>query len=211
MQGTKTAKLKMEVAEEAREYLSDKLYVGEEIRWKGLPNATFFLIDLVYKGLMWWSVFVFIVPLGSSSVELTALLVLMLTWLEFKKQWNTRAYFVTNLRAIGMNKRRKGGWDCTDYPLSDLVSTRRTTILKSLIMKFRTINGAKTLKFPYLSDSSLAIAALSASHHETVAAPLSSDITAFPARVSSDITCGVPAEIDTAQHVGGDPGANKTS
>jgi hypothetical protein len=176
MQGAKTAKLKLDLAEEALAALSSKLYVGEEVRWKGLPNSSFFLIDLSYKGLMWWSVFALIVPIAGSSPELTALLVLMLTWLEFKRQWNTRAYFITNLRSIGADKLRNGEWKFTDYPLVDLVSTKRSALLKSLIMKFRTIHGVKTLKFPYLADYALAMTALAAHTAEPAIESLPRDI-----------------------------------
>ena len=136
--------------------MQSKLLVGEEIRWTGTPNSTCFLIDLTYKGLMWWSVFALIVPIYGSSLELTALLVLMLTWLEFKKQWNGRVYFITDTRAICADKTRKGQWVFTDYPLAELISTKQTAILKSLVMQFRTVHSVKTLKFLYLADTTQA-------------------------------------------------------
>jgi hypothetical protein len=177
MQGGKTAKLKLDPAEEAQASLVSKLYVGEEVRWKGLPNSSFFMIDLTYKGLIWWSIFVFIVPIQGGSPELTALLVLLLTWLEFKKTWNSRAYVITNLRAISADKLRNGDWRFTDYPLASLVSSRQTALLKSLVMKFRIINRNKTLKFPYLSDGKAALAALSVPTDEPVIEARSHDIT----------------------------------
>ena len=152
MQGTKTAKLKLDPLEQAEASLESKLYVGEEVRWKGLPNELLYLIDLSYKGLMWWSVFAFAVPIYGTSPQLTALLVLMLTYLEFKKKWNSRAYFITNVRAIDADKLRNGEWKFTDYPLASLGSTKRTAMLKSLIMKFNIGNSTKTLKFLYVGE-----------------------------------------------------------
>jgi hypothetical protein len=162
MQGTKTAKLKLDPLEEAEASLKSKLYVGEEVRWKGLPSSLLYLIDLSYKGLMWWSVFTFAVPIYGNSPQLTALLVLMLTYLEFKKKWNSRAYFITNMRAISADKLRNGEWKFTDYPLASLGSTKQTALLKSLIMKFNISNSTKTLKFLYVGNCTPALEVLSA-------------------------------------------------
>ncbi len=135
------------------------MYTGEEILWIGEPNTTWFLLDLTYKALIWWSIFAFIVPMapGGASIELTALMVLLLTWLEFKKQWNSRVYFITDTRVVYADKTRKGIWMFTDYPRSELISYKRTAVVKNLIMRFKTIHGVKALKFPYLTEATEAI------------------------------------------------------
>lgn len=142
--------------------LQGKLYAGEEIRWTGTPNSALYLTDLAYKGVMWWSVFAFIVPIvpGGNSIELTALLVLMLSWLEFKKDWNTRVYYVTDTRAILAQKNRRKEWIFTDHALTDLVAMKQGPVMKSIRMKFRTANGVKNLRFVYVADGAVAMACL---------------------------------------------------
>jgi hypothetical protein len=97
---------------------------------------------------------------GAATFELTALLVLMLSWLEFKKDYNKRVYFITDIRAIYAGKSRKGEWIFTDFPLSHLLKVKRSPVVKDLIMKFRSTRGTKTLKFPYLSDFAPAVKCL---------------------------------------------------
>ena len=151
-----------EFKENAMRALETKLYTGEQVVWTGVPNSTLYLIDLTYKALIWWSIFAFIVPMapGGGIIELTALMVLMLTWLEFKKQWNSRVYFITDTRVIYAQKTRKGEWVFTHYPRSEFRSAKRAPLVKSLVMRFKTIHGEKVLKFPYLSDASEALALL---------------------------------------------------
>lgn len=137
----------------ALEATEAKLYAGEEILWTGVPSGSLYILDMAYKAFMWWGMFVFIVPIapGDNTAALTGTMVLLLTYLEFKKHWQGRAYFITNLRVIYAERTRKGEWKFTDYQREQFVLSKRTALMKSLIMKFKTASGEKMLRFPYLS------------------------------------------------------------
>ena len=158
----------------AVEAVQAKLYEGEEIVWTGIPSDNLYIIDTIYKGFMWWGMFVFIVPIvpGDYSSLLTGMLVLLLTYLELKQKWHNRAYFITTLRVIYAERTRKGDWRLTDYERHQFLSSKRGALMKGLTMRFQTSSGMKSLCFPYLATIGNATDLLNAKNKiETTSAP----------------------------------------
>jgi hypothetical protein len=143
----------------AIETMQTELYEGEEVLWTGTPSDRLYLLDMLYKGFMWWGMFAFIVPIvpGDYSTLLTGALVFLLTYLEIKQKWHSRAYFITNLRVIYAERTRKGEWKFTDYQRQQFQSSKRAAVMKGLTMKFKTSNGVKSLRFPYLATTGNAL------------------------------------------------------
>ncbi len=137
--------------------MQGKLYHGEEIFWISQQSTANMIADLCWKGLFMWFMFGFVLP-EATVLLLTFLIMVLICYLDFRKQFHGRVCFITDQRAIYAEKTRKGSWRFTDFPLSQLASFTRKPVTRSLLMKFRLSGGGtKLLRFPYLLNSDSAV------------------------------------------------------
>ncbi|HEY9713676.1 MAG TPA: hypothetical protein V6C72_09410 [Chroococcales cyanobacterium] len=142
-------------------HIESLLDVDEGVEWATEPSTTLFMIDIFYRGVLWWTVFPCVIPIINEQIlYMTILIMVLFARLDYKHFKQGSVYVITNKRAILGKFNRKGELRVTDYPLRNLVRTRKTPFTRTIKMKFKGSSGTKWLKFPYVHDPKPAVSLL---------------------------------------------------
>jgi hypothetical protein len=135
------------------EIFQQRLQHDEQINWSGAPEPKLMLLDLVYRAILWWCVFTYMLPLVDTRIiMLTVVLIVMLGYLEYKKRKLGGVYAITNERALYGEFQRNGELKITELPMRNLIAAKKTPFTRTINMRFREGFGNKLLRFPYVKD-----------------------------------------------------------